>query len=738
MINYFKIKNIATFKGEHKVENLKNYNYFFGSNGTGKTTVSSIIANATDLTMAPFSECFIKWHNDNQLETRVYNRCFVEENFGEQLKGVFTLGKESKEAQEQIKSKNEELDAIQTSINTFSKTLRGADGNGGKQKELTNLEEEYKEKFWKQKTKAERSPIQKGMQGVLNSQQKFKEKVLSELTNAADLLSLIELEKKANTVFDASLMEVSSIPVPDMARIAQLENESILKKNIVGKGDVDIAAMIKSLGNSDWVRQGKFYFESNNGICPFCQQEVSNTFEQSLESYFDKTFEEETTKISNLVSDYTKQASNIVNSLQILIDNPSLCKFLDIEQIKTSKQTFQALVAVNNQKLDKKQKEASQVIELDYTKIILEEIVKLIVDANKKIDENNAIVKNIQKEKTALAKQIWRYIISELQTDIMAYQTKKTNFEAAISSLNKQIAVKQGEKAAKQGEIRELEKKITSIQPTCDGINNLLASFGFSSFKLAVTADGKSYKMVREDGTDAKKTLSEGERNFVTFLYFCHLLRGSHSETGITSNKVVVIDDPVSSLDNDVLFIVSTLVREIIAQARDNGSDIKQVFVLTHNIYFHKEVTYNARRGNSALSEESFYIIKKRNKESIVENPNNNPIKTSYELLWDEIANPNCNKATIQNTMRRVLENYFKMLGNISFDDLLGKFDGDDKLKCKALLSWVNDGSHSALDEDYYTPLTDTEVFKFKDVFRQIFEKSDQLAHYNMMVRCNN
>ena len=53
--------------------------------------------------------------------------------------------------------------------------------------------------------------------------------------------------------------------------------------------------------------------------------------------------------------------------------------------------------------------------------------------------------------------------------------------------------------------------------------------------------------------------MSEGEKTFVTFLYFYHLLKGSESDSGMTTDRIVVFDDPVSSLDSDVLFIVSRL-----------------------------------------------------------------------------------------------------------------------------------------------------------------------------------
>jgi wobble nucleotide-excising tRNase len=70
----------------------------------------------------------------------------------------------------------------------------------------------------------------------------------------------------------------------------------------------------------------------------------------------------------------------------------------------------------------------------------------------------------------------------------------------------------------------------------------------------------------------------------------------------ISKDKIAVIDDPVSSMDSSVLFIVSALVRELIgvcfnnAEYREHEREvqedyIKQIFILTHNVYFHREIT---------------------------------------------------------------------------------------------------------------------------------------------------
>jgi len=242
-------------------------------------------------------------------------------------------------------------------------------------------------------------------------------------------------------------------------------------------------------------------------------------------------------------------------------------------------------------------------------------------------------------------------------------------------------------------------------------------------------------ELLRNDGTEAQTTLSEGEKNFVAFLYFYHLIKGSHIESGVLTNKIVVFDDPISSLDSDVLFIVSTLIRDIIAEVRDNGSTIKQVFILTHNIYFFKEVTFNRnRQKNNLLSEESFWIVKKRDTVSYIEKQTQNPIKTSYELLWSEVSSERPNPSTIQNTIRRILENYFKILGGQDVNELYKKFNGSEKIICKSLCSWINDGSHSVFGDEDYNSIDEENVQKYLDIFRKIFDKTYHISHYNMMM----
>ncbi len=260
-----------------------------------------------------------------------------------------------------------------------------------------------------------------------------------------------------------------------------------------------------------------------------------------------------------------------------------------------------------------------------------------------------------------------------------------------------------------------------------------MLSFGFTGFKIAKSQNDGYYSIIRPDGSEAEKTLSEGEQSFVTFLYFYHLLKGSTSESGMTEDRIVVIDDPVSSLDSDILFIVSSLIKRVFGEVRADAGHIKQVFVLTHNVYFHKEITFNQKRTSVAMNEETFWIVKKTDHGSVAEKHSDNPIKTSYELLWNEVKDENRSILTIQNTLRRILEYYFKMLGNISNDEISEKFEGKEKQVCGTLFSWVNDGSHSVCD-DLYVSCDASMVDTYLDVFKNIFKKSGHISHYNMMM----
>lgn len=246
------------------------------------------------------------------------------------------------------------------------------------------------------------------------------------------------------------------------------------------------------------------------------------------------------------------------------------------------------------------------------------------------------------------------------------------------------------------------------------------------------------YQIKRTDGTLAESTLSEGEVTFITFLYFLQWIKGSQNEEEVTQDRIIVIDDPISSLDSNVLFVVSSLLKDVIYKVLDGESNIKQVFVLTHNVYFHKELSFIGN-GNNPNKEIHYWILRKKNDITNIQYYGmDNPISSSYELLWKEVKEQNANSViTIQNVMRRIIENYFKILGKYKDDELINKFpDYESQEICRSLLSWINDGSH-CMPDDLYVEALDDSSERYREVFKKIFEYTNHIEHYNMMMGIN-
>jgi wobble nucleotide-excising tRNase len=729
MIESISIADIATYGSPaESLSRLSQFNFVFGANATGKTTIGRVIADEDR-----FPTCKVTWKGGTKLQALVYNQDFVERNFSQssELKGVFTLGEKNVDTLNKIAAAKGDFDALTTRIENLTHALAGDDGTGGKKGELVALEAQLKDKCWAQKQKHD-TKLQGAFEGYRGSSEKFKTKVLQEMaSNAATPVTMPALEKKAETVFGSTPTTEQSIPAIESATLIAHETAPILNKRVIGKEDVDIAAMIKKLGNSDWVREGRPYYEGNKGICPFCQQATTESFAESLNEYFDETFLTDSKTIDDLLANYSTDSERLQQQIVSIIAAPS--KFLDVEKLKTEKELLDSKVTINKQRLTGKKREPSRVIYLESISNVVAAITALIDTANTLVAQHNTMVANLSQERRTLTAQVWRFVLEELKADLSAYRTAREGLDKAIATMNDQIAKARTDKTNKATEIRELEKQTTSVQPTIDGINALLSSFGFQGFSLAKAANGTSYQLVRSDGSDAKTTLSEGEKSFVAFLYFYHLLKGSDSESGMTTDRIVVFDDPVSSLDSDILFIVGSLIKGLFDEVRGGAGHVKQVFVFTHNVYFHKEVSFNRNRRDVAMNEETFWIVRKLGHVSKVEGYPSNPIKTSYELLWSEVRKRDRSNLTIRNTLRRILENYFKILGGFDFDQICNMFTGKEKMICSSLCSWVHDGSHYAHD-DLYVSIDDSMVEAYLKVFRAIFERTEHLAHYKMMM----
>jgi len=719
MITEIKLHKIASYEDIVEIK-PKEINYFFGSNGVGKSSLGKVIANSSN-----YPKCNLKWKS-NPIDVFIYNKQFIQDNFSQSntIKGIFTLGKDSTDIQNFIEETN-------SKIKNLKNKIEGLEKSKIEQKEkLSQEREKAEDRAWVIKKRYE-IYFKPAFKGFMGSKTDFFKKSLSEQNNNSDLLDEQEIIEKSKKIFSNDLKFYKPIDEFTFNHLSKYENSEILKTKIVGKGDIEIGKLIKELNNSDWVKEGVNYLQQTENICPFCQQSINKDLREKIESFFDETYKNKKQELNDFIQNYKTYIEGLLSKLYLLTDRD--IPILDFKELNSKIELLKNTYKNNLNKLEQKLKTPSIPIEIESLEPLLSEISEIIRVFKREIEDNNSTFENIKTEKAKLKSEIWRFIANELDTDLKLFNKIKSDVGKAIKGIDNSLAIKENEKNRLEKEVEEKEVEVTSIKPTITNINHILKIFGFTNFMLDEADKKGFYKIIREDGSEAGETLSEGEYTFLTFLYFYHMLRGGINNKGINKDKIVVIDDPVSSLDSNVLFIVSNLIKELIKDIKDKTNGIKQIFILTHNVYFFKEVTFKGNR-NEKLKEEAYWIIRKLNNKTNITEYEQNPIKTTYELLWRELDDiKKINSATIFNTLRRILEYYFNILGGLNYKKAINKFEGEEQIICKSLFSWVNDGSHF-INDDLIVDAEPEKVEKYLKIFELIFDKMGHKSHYEMMM----
>ena len=734
MIDKIIMKNCATYNEEGvSIDNCKKVNFFYGPNGSGKSTISNYLYKPNE---PLYSSCEIKWGKDEPTDIIVYNKEFRNRHLKEDIDGVFTLGEatiEETNALEELKDKREKK---KKDLAIRKNSLKD------KRIEKQNHKNHFRDTIWNVILKGNEDDFQEAFNGFRGNKEKFYNEVISRYKKSHITNKTREsLQKKSKTLFSKKPESYSLVDVcveELIRKLNTIEENTIWRKIVVGNKDVPVSRLIEYLDNADWVNKGRTYIKSD-GICPFCQQKtITKDLEQQLNSFFNGEYQKDTEIIKNLIEEYRIASSSLMSILENIKNNNIAITIglLDISKYDTLLDSLRLLFSNSINEMALKEKEPGRIIILSESNSKIKLLLDMIGGINQNIDVNNKMVDNYNSEKKALIDDIWEYLMDEQEALIKSYLDDKLTLEKAEAGIEKGIDRIQEEINKLDEEIYESGKNITSVQPTVDEINRSLRSYGFTNFRIVPSPTRENfYQIQRLDGTLATNTLSEGEETFISFLYFLQFAKGSTDATKVSSKKILIIDDPICSLDSTVLYIVSSMVKSLIKDVREDVSDVEQIFILTHNVFFHKEASFIDGRTKEVKDINYWIISKDNNISSIISYGMKNPIKTSYELLWQELKdNKNVSIITIQNVMRRIIENYFGILG-VSIDEtIINSFESiEDQITCRSLISWINDGSHSIPDDLYIDSYTDS-VTRYKKIFKEVFVKMDHKAHYDMMM----
>lgn len=723
MIESINIKNVATYdQNKETILFPSIINFIYGNNGTGKTTITRIIENPDN-----YPKSSLSWSDGRIYSRLVYNKDFVKSNFNEEtkLRGIYTLGEESEEIYKKIEELNLLKKEIQVDINYKKEQVKDY------QNKLDNLRKETVNFFWENYKKKYCDGILELYRGNINSKESFFDKCIS-IPYSENTLSYESIQEEYTILYKENIGEQKLIENIKIDEIDDLINSEILTTEIVENKNITLYQLISDLKNGSWVEEGLKYLGDSHNKCPFCQTELTKEFVEDIYNLYDQKYKNLKTEFYTVKDRITKFKENtntfLKNNRNIIIDTSIV---FDINDFLDNVE----------QELQKKTNDLKYICNINKELVAFKKLFDLINAQNEKIKQNNNKIRNIENSKIKLTSKGWNFIRSISNKDIEKYNQNKQSITNDITK----IQIVQKEQEAKfrnvEKEIYELENSITGITKTIAQINNLLKEFNFTNFSLKENDDNLTYSIIRSNGEDATKTLSEGEFSFISFLYFYNLVFGSRNKMGLQEEHILIIDDPVTSMDSNVLFIISTLIRNLIDMCIDEKRNIKQMFILSHNIYFFKEVSYSY--GNvgkdKTKSKYKYFTVRKVNGISQVQDYGvNNPIKNSYELLWESLRKKDYKDDSNLNTMRRILEQYFHTIGNGSPNnnnkELINSFDEKDRLLVKFLLSYINDGSHTVMDGLYIVPDENLNQTAF-EIFKQIFRKLGHLNHYKMMMQ---
>lgn len=731
MINGLSLHNVATYKNKTEITGLKKLNFFYGTNGCGKTTISRLLANPTD---EKFSHSFVD--NPHGYKCYVYNQDFIEKNFysNDHLNGIFTLGDDAKEAEIQIARIKKEVDEITKDIEEKKKLFN-------EQSDICLVKQQKGErdklvgKVWDFKKEIEDKTelIRTLLTGFNNSKDAFFNELIRKFNqNSLFDVDLDQVIRKASIIYGdeqspkAEIGLISLDGLSDFLPIAEL-SEVIVNSTTNNQ----ISELIVRLNHLSWFEKGIEYLKINNS-CPFCDKEVEDDLAYLINKSIDQSYKDKKHKIETYYESYAKKSNDLIYTLTDKIS--ILSHEIDVSNAQKNLEIIDLKLKENLTLIQAKLGNLNQIINLERFSDSIKELNIDIEKYNSLVRQHNQLVLHRKNEEIELKNQLWSYMLLELTDDIESYKRRMDELNTKINDARANVAENTHVINKLTSEKAQWAAKASVTEATCIAINKLLSDFGFNSFSLGLIDQNGHYQIIREDGSKAKNTLSEGEKTFITFLYFYHLVKGGDTTDNISLDKIVVIDDPISSLDSDVLFIVSTLIKGLYHKIIQDLGNIKQLIIFTHNLHFFMElnkITYNKFKPNA-----NYYLVRKINGISRIDFKAENPIRSSYESMWAELQYYKDNNLNgIQNCMRRILETYFTYWGAVNnLASLVDSFDGKDKVVYKSLVNWVHSGSHQILDSLYVADLEhETEVYL--NIFRRIFEETNQIGHYNMMMK---
>lgn len=721
MITKIILNEVASYKRQAELVTDKKVNLLYGLNGTGKSTFSDYLY---DRSSPRFSKCTVEGL-ENEDTVLVYNQKFIQDTFYEPqgIHGIFTLSKGNAEAKKIIDCTNEEVRKL------VEQKKKIEEKRAEEEKKHRIIVDEYINQVWKIKT--DFTGGDRVLEFCLEKLKGTKDALFSHiisLNKPTDTLdySIEDLKKEAQQIQGEPQIKRTFATVK--INVAKIEESELLTKVIIGNKNTSVSALIEQLKNSDWVHAGIKYVHMNGekALCPFCQQEtVTQSFIEQINSFFDESYNRDKELLNRLIEEYDTEIKKTIDYLKTIRDEED---FLDRKkEIESIVSSIQSISEKNLNLLREKANNPSMTVSLQKV-LDIEVAANAIIDAkNKEVEEFNKKVADIKGSQLIIKDKFWRLMRHNYNSVIELYEAEEKKYQQTTRSVQEDLEKKKTEINEKNELIAENRKKTINIDEAVENIKNGLIDIGITDFSIEKYSEEDAlYRLKRDNlGEDVFKSLSEGEKMIISFLYFIELCKGEPNARKTSNRKIVVIDDPISSLSHIYVFNVGRLIHnEFLRTDKYN-----QVFVLTHSLYFFYELT-NINHKEREATQQLFRICK-NNDGSYFENMRYEDIQNDYQAYWHIVKDEKQAPALIANCMRNIIEYFFNFVEKQDYAQVFQRKELQET-SYMAFNRYMNRESHSKGQNIF--DLKEFDYNAFREAFKKVFEIEGYIEHYNKMI----
>lgn len=592
-IRKLKIKG-GKFEKETPFEFFKNENQrvaiVYGRNGSGKSTIAKgfrefVKVNSEEdsnedcigeqIKIDLFDESNNNINNDIKDKVVVFDEKYIDENVGFKSDGLNTIvliGNQNAIEKEE-NSLNSQIENLRKTNSTIAKELKNTRIDEKKAKK--ELDESCK--FWKKRK----------LQILDNTGNNILDSKMNEISRLVVKRDKDDLINEYNEeLYKYHLVKESTINVDDIDLlknidlIDQKEYDDALGAHVVESNE-SVKEIYELTNNRiDKIKESKRIFD-NEQVCPYCFQTISDEYREKI-----------LLKINSILNKNVNEYIQKLLNLKIKFINFELYESyegLDVtlfKDIKIAVQEYNTEANNINTKLDDKINEPFENIDISVDKInsIIEKINKCHKSLNEKINDIKSINININNFKNKLIKlndEIAHYEIKSFYDRYKELKSKTENLEANKTQNDVKIS-------ENNTRLESLKKSKGNIKIAVKKLNEFLSYILFSKDKMSVEInidnDTTQYIIKVNCKNVQPKDISTGERNIIALCYFfLDAMKGDNQEFLYKTQRLYVIDDPVSSFDYENRIGIMSFLRmqydKILL-----GEEHNRVLILSHDI----------------------------------------------------------------------------------------------------------------------------------------------------------